>query len=135
MSISEIGPYDNFPGFYGNWCGPGLSGGETGHEPPRDSVDAACYQHDNSPGYSNPNATYNQVYAADQNLISDLESAKGVSSYGAIYPVIATVAFEVKDTLYTAPLAHLESFIHKFEEVIVDHSMGNPMVDPSSLFH
>ena len=41
--------------YYGNWCGPGLSGGATGNACPIDSLDACCQAHDNAYGQRNDN--------------------------------------------------------------------------------
>jgi len=80
---------------YGNWCG--LQSTPAGAIPV-DCLDAACMQHDLSPGYSLANPSLEQVVAADRNFLWQLYSTRASTAYGELYRVEALDVFTSKTT-------------------------------------
>jgi len=80
---------------YGNWCGVGVTAPGT---PAIDCVDAACREHDLSPGYSLSKPTLEQVAQADRQFIAALSFTQASTPYGELFRVAAIPVFESKTT-------------------------------------
>lgn len=80
---------------YGNWCGVGVTAPGT---PAIDCVDAACREHDLSPGYSLSKPTLEQVAQADRQFIAALSFTQASTPYGELFRSAAIPLFESKTT-------------------------------------
>ena len=80
---------------YGNWCGLGTT---AFNAPAVDDVDCACRSHDQSPGYSSPLPTLEQVVRADRQFVADLSQAAASTPYGELYREGAIQVMEAKTT-------------------------------------
>lgn len=61
---------------YGNWCGPGLSGGVNGTDPAIDSLDELCRSHDKCYENANPAIPYSDYAACTPNAAEKLACDK-----------------------------------------------------------
>ncbi|MFP5221331.1 MAG: hypothetical protein ACLGSA_03485 [Acidobacteriota bacterium] len=80
---------------YGNWCGLAPTPAGT---PAIDCVDAACREHDLSPGYSLSRPTLEQVAQADRQFIASLSFSQASTPYGELFRSAAIPLFESKTT-------------------------------------
>ena len=80
---------------YGNWCGIAPTPVGT---PAIDCVDAACRDHDLSPGYSLSKPTLEQVAQADRQFIAALTFTQASTPYGELFRNAAIPLFESKTT-------------------------------------
>lgn len=80
---------------YGYWCGMQAT------DPaavPIDCVDAACREHDLSPGYSLQSPSLEQIRQADQTFIAELLFTTASTPYGELYRIEAIDLFTQKVT-------------------------------------
>lgn len=80
---------------YGNWCGIAPTPAGT---PAIDCLDAACREHDLSPGYSLAKPTLEQVAQADRQFIATLRFTQASTPYGELFRAAAIPLFESKTT-------------------------------------
>jgi len=78
---------------YGNWCGYQTTSSGAA---PIDCLDAACMEHDLSPGYSASSPTLAQVVQADRQFIGTLSFSLASTPAGELYRNMAIQIFEAK---------------------------------------
>ncbi|MBI4804499.1 MAG: hypothetical protein HY795_04620 [Desulfovibrio sp.] len=94
-SVSTVDSLKSLVPQYGNWCGFQTT---SSNAAPIDCLDAACMEHDLSPGYSTSNPTLAQVVQADRQFIGNLTFSQASTPSGELYRNMAIQIFEAKTT-------------------------------------